>query len=193
VILDATRSRSAASENRWVRVKKKFVPGADIYMSSVMWAQGIGLGRSGDSYRHITVDCRMREGYEFKISNGDSLLHRPLHLSFRTRTPADAPLESGVGRLFHKPDGLDGGPFVNGWAFLPDDALETLWHQITSGLFTDSTIDLGVSPVEWGVEDPVWMIDQGPLVIETVSWRFTRPGRLESPPLPKAGLFGRLR
>jgi hypothetical protein len=190
VILDATRSRSAAPENRGVRVKK-FVPGADIHMSSVLWDQLIHLDRSGDSSRSLRVECRMLEGCDFKISNGDNLVRWPLHLSLRTRTPED--LESGVGRLFYKPDGLDGGPFVNGWAFLPDDALETLWHQITSGLFTDSTIDLGVSPVEWGVEDPVWMIDHGPLVIETVSWRFKRPGRLESPPLPKAGLFGRLR
>ena len=167
----------------------------NVYMESVLWHQTI---HSNGSHCHVGADCRMRHGCDFRLSNGDNLVHRVVHLSFRAgiaRETNGSPLMGGIGRLVYNPEGGDdGGPFVHGWACLPDDHQMALWQQITSGLFTNCVVDLTVTPVEWDVEAAVWMIDRGPLLIESVSFCFTRPGKLEPPPQPpKAGPFGRAR
>jgi hypothetical protein len=165
-----------------------------IFLSPFAWTQTIQSDARGGSSRHATAQCSMREGCNFRISTGDNLTQRVVHLSVMAGQPTEAngsPLEGGIGRVFYIPDGSDGEPFVHGWMYLPPDEHAALLQQLTSGAFSDCTIDLTVTPIEWGGEDAVWVTDRGPLLIEAVQLRFTRPTKPTPAPPPKAGLFGR--
>lgn len=165
-----------------------------IYLSPFLWTQTIESDAEGRSGRHASAQCSVREGGDFRISNGDNLAQRVVHFSCLAGAPTEAngtPLEGGIGRVFYIPDGSDGDPFVHGWMYLPPDEHAALLQQLTSGAFTDCTLDLTVTPVEWDVEDAVWMIDRGPLLVTAVQLRFTRPAKPTPASSPKAGLFGK--
>ena len=165
-----------------------------VQLTPILWHQHI----HGFRPRQLGAECRMRDGYDLRTSNGDNLADHLVNLWFNAGAPRDEggfPLESGVGRLFY--DARDDGRPFYGWAFLTDDDQEALWQQITGGLFTDCVLDLVVGPehgdlgsIQWDARKGgnVWMIDRGPLLIIDVELRFSRLGSLQP---PNAGLSGR--
>ena len=170
---------------------------AHIFFSPISWTHTIQTDKDGRSSRHVTAQCGQQELADFRLSNGDNLTRRIVHLSVMAGQPTEAdgkPLQGGVGRLFYLANsGDDGEPFVHGWLFLDDEAHAALVQQVTIGTFSDCTLDLSVTPVEWEVEDPIWVIDRGPLLIEAVQLRFSRMVKPTPPPVPQGGMFGRRR
>src|SRR5437868_7022858 len=99
---------------------------AHIYLSPFSWTHTIQTDKDGRSNQHATAQCGQQEGTDFRISNGDNLTRRVVHLSIMAGQPAEAdskPLQGGVGRLFYLTNsGEDAEPFVHGWLFLDHDA-----------------------------------------------------------------------
>jgi uncharacterized protein (TIGR02391 family) len=170
---------------------------AHIYLSPVSWTHTIQTGKDGRCTQHATAQCGQQEDTDFRVSNGDSLARRVVHLSIMAGQPTEANgslLEGGVGRLFYLTNsGETAEPFVHGWLFLDHEAHASLLQQLTSGAFSDSTVDLTVEPIAWDAEDPVLVIDRGPLLITAVQLRFSRAARPTPPPVPQGGMFGRRR
>jgi hypothetical protein len=82
---------------------------------------------------------------------------------------------------------------LHGWFFLKKpDSYTAVWDQIRDGGYSECSITLGVSPVQYRSDDLIWNVDQ-PLSIKNVSLQFKRKTNVNKPTdqaAARTGLFG---